>query len=504
MRRRFIKNAVFNVSRGGAGAVVAILLPPVLVRHLAPETYAVWVLILQMVAYLSYLDLGLQTAVGRYIAFANAKKDTEVRDGIFSTALAGLIIAGLGGLLLISIAAAMAHEVFPSVPGPLLAPMRIAILIVGSSVALGLPASACNGVFAGIQRYEIPAITTSAGKLVSAVGLIWAALSGRSLVFMACILAATNLLSYSLQFVMLRRIAPEIRVRCAFITKSTIRELSSYCISLTVWSFSLILVSGLDIILVGRFEFKAVVPYSVSSTLILLLGGILSAIFSVIMPHAAGLQAHEDSRALGDLVISSTKLGVLLLLLIGLPLIVLAAPIIRVWIGAPFVEVGSTVLIILVVANMLRLTGAPYASILVGTGQQRLIVVGPLTEGVTNLGCSVLLGWKYGALGVAGGTLIGALVGVSIGIFYNLHKTRYSIDVSRLRYFGEALVAPALCGSPVYATLLATALGNPIGSTLALPALSISSLACVILLIRSAARSGRVGQFAKADAQPGT
>ena len=479
---------------------MAVLLPPVLVRHLAPGTYAVWVLILQVVAYIGYLDVGLQTAVGRYIAFAEAKQDTELRDGIFSTAFAGLMIAGSAGLVLILIAAALAQKVFPSIPELLLAPMRIAISIFGISVALGLPASACNGVFSGLQRYEIPAITTSAGKLLSALGLIWAALSGRSLVAMASVLAATNLLTYALQFWMLRRVMPEIGFRRTSITKSTIRELSGYCISLTIWSVSSLLISGLDILLVGHFQFNAVVPYSVSSTLIAFLGGILYAVFGVIMPHAAGLQAHEDACGLGDLVVSSTKLGVLLLLLIGLPLIVLAAPLIRIWIGAEFVATGSAVLMILVIANMLRMTGAPYASILIGTGQQRAIIVGPLTEGVANLICSVLLGWKFGAIGVAWGTLIGAVFGVSIGVFYNLPRTRDSIDVSRLRYVGEGLVAPALCGFPVYAALLATALGKTIGSTLALPALMISLFACLILLLKAALKDGRSGRVAQAGA----
>jgi O-antigen/teichoic acid export membrane protein len=203
---------------------------------------------------------------------------------------------------------------------------------------------------------------------------------------------------------------------------------------------------------------------------------------------------------LGDLVVSSTKLGALLLLLMGLPLIVFAAPIIRIWIGAQFVNVGSPILIVLVVANMLRMTGAPYSSILIGAGQQRAVIIGPITEGVTNLLCSLLLGWKFGAIGIAWGTLIGAISGVLIGIFYNLRKTRTSIDVSRRRYVSEGLVMPALCGLPVYAALLATALGNSVGSTFAMLALSISLSSCLILLVKSALKDRRGGQVVRVGA----
>src|ERR1022692_1826520 len=119
-RWRFAKNVFANLGRGSAAAFVALLLPPVLVRHMPPASYAVWVLVLQVVAYMGYLDFGLQTAVGRYIAFVHEKKDPESRDGIFSTALAGLAFAGFLGLILIGVAAAAVHWIFPNVPTTLL------------------------------------------------------------------------------------------------------------------------------------------------------------------------------------------------------------------------------------------------------------------------------------------------------------------------------------------------------------------------------------------------
>lgn len=430
--------------------MVALLLPPVLVRHMAPSSYAVWVLALQAAAYLGYLDFGLQTAVGRYIAFANEKKDANLRDATFSTALAGLSIAAVLGLLVVTAIAVAAHRIFPAVPPDLLLPMRVTMLIVGFSVALGLPASAWNGIFVGLQRYEIPAFTVGTGKLLSAAGLIFAALTGKSLVLMAIIAGAANLYSYILQFVMQRRMAPDIRFRKELITRPIIKELFGYCFSLTIWSFSMLLVNGFDLILVGRFQFNAVIPYAVSATLITFLAGAQIAIFSVIMPHAAELHAQENSEALGKLLIRTTKLGVHLLLLTGLPLIVFATLIIKLWIGPQFAQAGGQILVILVIANMVRLTGTPYASILVGTGQQRLVIVGPLMEGFSNLVASVLLGWKYGAIGVAWGTFIGAVTGMLAHALYNIPRTRNYICVSKRTYIKGGILLPAVCGLPVF------------------------------------------------------
>lgn len=486
MKRRLLKNAFANLSKGGAGAVVAMVLPPILVRHMPLAAYAVWILILQVVGYLGYLDFGLQTAVGRYIAFANETKDADLRDGVFSTAVVGLAIAALLGLAVIAAAAAACRIIFPSIPLALVPPMRIAILIVGFSVALGLPASAWNGIFVGLQRYEIPAITTGTGKLLSAAGLIWAALTGKSLVVMATIVAATNLFSYALQLGAVRRIASNIRFRFELITRSMIRELWEYCLSLTVWSFGMLLVGGLSLVLVGRFQFSAVAPYGISAALIAFLAGLQNAIFGVLIPHAAGLHANRDSKAIGELLIKTTKLGVLLLLLTGLPLIVFASPIVGAWIGPQFAQIGGSILSILVFGHLVRLVATPYATILIGTGQQRLVLVSPLMEGVSNLSASVFLGLKYGVIGVAWGTLIGAAVGVLMHVVYNIPRTRQSIDVSQFRFVRDGVMIPAACGAPVVAALFLSSLGNLAAKQALRPCLLLSCLACAVLIARIA------------------
>src|SRR5437016_5745402 len=155
---RLAKNAVANLGRGGATAVVALLLPPILVRHMPSASYAVWVLVLQTAAYVGYLNFGLQTAIGRYVAFVNEKNDVELRDSVFSTALVGLCAAGALSIICLAAVVFAVPSIFPSVPTPLVPEMRLALVLVGISLAIELPASACNGVFIGIERYEVPAM----------------------------------------------------------------------------------------------------------------------------------------------------------------------------------------------------------------------------------------------------------------------------------------------------------------------------------------------------------
>ena len=65
--------------------LVALVLPPLLVHRLTPAEYSAWVLILQCAAYVNLLDLGLQTAVGKYIAAHDALSDRSATEKILST-----------------------------------------------------------------------------------------------------------------------------------------------------------------------------------------------------------------------------------------------------------------------------------------------------------------------------------------------------------------------------------------------------------------------------------
>jgi O-antigen/teichoic acid export membrane protein len=446
---RITKNAIANLLRGGAAGLAALLLPAFLVRYMSQAEYGVWVLVLQIAAYASYLNFGLQTAVGRYVAFANEKKDAEQRDSIFSTALLGLSIAGAFAFCILLIIAFAANRIFPTIPASLIAKMRWSVTITGASISLGLPTSAWEGLFIGLQMYEIPAILTGAAKLVSALGLIVAAMTGHSIVTMAVILATVNISSYAGEYLWAKKVAPEVRFQKQLIDRSSVRELGGYCFSLSVWSFSTMLVTGLDLVLVGRFQFGALAAYGIAASLVSFIAGSQAAIFGAIMPHAAVTHAQRDSIKLGRMVLTATRLGVLLLLLTGLPLMIYALPLLRLWVGSAYAASGYRLLVILLIANMIRIIGTPYAAVLIGTGQQKQVLVSPLAEGLTNLSASIFLGYHYGAIGVAMGTLIGACVSIAAHLWYSMPRTCGVIGFTRYNFIVSSVLIPTLFTSPL-------------------------------------------------------
>src|SRR5208283_3061895 len=418
-----VKNSAANVARGGASALVALVLPPFLVRLMSPDSYGVWSLVLQVSLFVGYFDFGIQTAVGRFVAHANEKGDTESRDRITSTAFAALSVAGALALAGTLGMVALLPHIFKQMPGALVGDARIALLLVGGSLAIGLPASVFNGIFVGIQRYELPAMVIGGSRITSAIVVILVLRSGGTLIAMAVTVATCNLAAYLIQYLLYKRFDGGTRISCSLVTSAAGRELIHYCISLTIWSFATLLVTGLDIALVGIFDFSAVAYYTVAATLISFILGLQNAIFGMLIPAAAVLDARGSTSELGSMLVSATRFGMFLLFASGVPLLIAAGPILSIWVGPTYAVHASLILRVLVVANIIRLSAVPYAMLLVGTGQQQLVTVSPLIEGFSNLLISVVAGYKWGAIGVAVGTLIGSTIGILCNFAYNMPRS---------------------------------------------------------------------------------
>ncbi|HEY2119955.1 MAG TPA: polysaccharide biosynthesis C-terminal domain-containing protein, partial [Candidatus Acidoferrum sp.] len=443
-----LKNATANVVRGGAAALVALALPPFLVRLLSQDAFGVWSLVLQLSMFVGYLDFGIQTAVGRFVAHANAKGDSEYRDRITSTAFAALTAAGTLAIVgTIGIAALLPH-IFKQMPGALIGDARVALLLVAGSLASGLPASVFNGIFVGIQRYELPAMVIGSSRLVSAFTVILVLRAGGGLVSMASAVALCNLASYLIQYLLYRRIVPEARTSIRLASTSAGRELFHYCFSLSIWALGMLLVTGLDLTLVGYFQFSAVAYYAVAASLVTFIGGLQNAVFNVMIPSTAVLQARGASQELGRVMVTATRYGTFLLLFTGLPLIISARYILNFWVGPVYSLHGARILQVLVAANIIRLSATPYAMTLIGTAQQRFATVTVIAEGVANLLASIIAGYLFGAIGVAFGTFIGSLVGIGGNFFYNMRRVT-AIDFRISDYIRDGLLRPTACTMPL-------------------------------------------------------
>jgi O-antigen/teichoic acid export membrane protein len=165
------------------------------------------------------------------------------------------------------------------------------------------------------------------------------------------------------------------------------------------------------------------------------------------IPSNAVMHARGEPAELGRVMIAATRYGTFLLLVAGLPLVLFARQILTVWVGPAYAARGANILQVLAIANIIRLSLTPYVVALIGTGQQRLVMLTPLMEGFSNLIVSVGLGYLFGAIGVALGTLCGSVVVFIGNIFYNMPRTT-EIQFRLLVYLRDGFLRPLACAMP--------------------------------------------------------
>jgi O-antigen/teichoic acid export membrane protein len=165
------------------------------------------------------------------------------------------------------------------------------------------------------------------------------------------------------------------------------------------------------------------------------------------------MSTQKSAREMGDLLARATRYTTILLLLTGLPLIVCGFPILRLWVGPDYARHTLNYLRILVFANVVRNLCAPYATMICATGRQGAATASAISEAVVNLGSSMYLASRFGAIGVAEGTVLGSFVGIALHFALSMHLTHETIAISRSRLFLKGLLQPGVIALPSLALL---------------------------------------------------
>src|SRR6202789_1515037 len=98
--KRFALNVTMNWVAMVVGMIVPFFLTPIVVRSLGSVAYGVWILAVSTVAYLGLLDLGLRSAVIRYVSKADAQGQEAEAQKAIGAALWFRILIAFGAVFL--------------------------------------------------------------------------------------------------------------------------------------------------------------------------------------------------------------------------------------------------------------------------------------------------------------------------------------------------------------------------------------------------------------------
>jgi O-antigen/teichoic acid export membrane protein len=204
-----VRNVVSNVVGRGSSIIAWIVITPLVLRTLGPERFGFWSLLSAVANTAVLLDLGLGSAVTRFVAGAAGAGEREARQGALTTgALVAAVLAVVwivGGLLGRGALLQFAH-VNGAWRSEAFAAAGTAVLAAGVGVLALVPSAALTGV----HRLDLVNRVAVAATVVQVGGSVWLLARGAGLQGLALALLFTNLTTLAASTFLLRRVAPEL------------------------------------------------------------------------------------------------------------------------------------------------------------------------------------------------------------------------------------------------------------------------------------------------------
>ncbi len=442
------RNIVASLARVLVVSLVALVLPAYLTHRLPVTTYAAWVLILQLAAYVSYLDLGIQLGVSKFVAEYESRGDNAGASRHASAGLALMLLTGTLGVVLTLALSWQVPLLFGTMPASLYHDVRLSVLLLGTSMSVGLVCSVYAAVFLGLQRYRIPMAVAVVSRVLFAVIVILVVTFHGTLADMGIAAALVNVITGLLQIAAWRMKAGYIRVSLRSVEYPVLKNVARYCSLQSISIIAMLCIMGLDVTIVGHYDYVQTAYYSIATLPTTFALSIIGSMMGPLMPASSALSTKRSAFEMGDLLAKATRYISIMLFLTGLPLIVCGFSLLRLWVGSSYAFATIKYLRILVFANIIRNLCAPYATMIAATDRQAPATAAAVAEAIVNLASSIYLASRIGAIGVALGTVLGSFVSVGLHFSFSMHFTYKTLAISRSRLFLKGLLRPASIAIP--------------------------------------------------------
>ena len=417
-----------------------------LARRLSLAEFGVYGLTLSFSTYLLFAQGSVEATAIKRLAEAGDEVD---RNRAFTTAFAVYAAYGLTAGVLIAVAGIGLIGLFDIAP-ELREQARLGVLAIALLTIVGWPAKTFQDVLRGMQRFELAAaaevvaylmvMTTVLVLLFAFDPPLWALVGAvASLAPLMGLCSAVIVLVLGLPF----RVRPSLLQReytVAFL-RFSLYLLASGVTDLVIYSVDrAVLAFYRPASTLGLYE-AAVRPNSV-------VRGLQGSMVATVLPASARFMAEGDEMRVRELLLRGSRYVLGLTVPVIVTFIVLAQPILVVWVGDRFSD-AATALAIFVSYWLLGGTTGVAASMLTAAGKVKALAVYSWGVGVVNLGLSLVLTPKLGLDGVVISTTA-AYVAMAPLLFW-LTFTTLPVTVGE---FARRVWIPAYSGGAVLAAAL--------------------------------------------------
>jgi O-antigen/teichoic acid export membrane protein len=389
----------------GFDLAVGFVLTPLIIRHVGRAGYGIWTLVGSFLGYYGLLNIGVESAMTRYVSRYAGQEDQDAMNRAVSTAMAMFCCTGI---LALGLSILLAHPLarFFEVSPDHVKSFRHVVMLLGLATAISFPGGVLTGVLVAHERFvlangvHIGAATLRAGTIVI---LLLRGFGLQGVAIATVVSQATGLL---VNAIVVKGCAPNLRIHHSLAKLGLLGMLLSYGGAATVIRVADIMRVNLDSVVIGKWVgLSAVGVYGIAVLIKRYAFRVVTQGMRVLGPRFAALDGageHEKAR-----ILLQKALAIAGFLSFGGGLIVLSfgGHFIRLWVGEGFEE-GVVVLRILAVCTAVAVAQNPAVVFLYSLNRHYWYAAVTMSEAIANVALSITLVFKYGIVGVALGTMI--------------------------------------------------------------------------------------------------
>jgi O-antigen/teichoic acid export membrane protein len=392
---------------------VSVLALPLAVRYLGAERFGIWATVSSTVLFLNLLDLGIAATLTNRIAHAYATGDQVDAARYVSNAIAlSATIAGGAAMVLLNLWGRIDIPRLLNVPSTV--PDREVNATVAVAVTLvltGIPASLASRIFAGYQEVHRGNAVVGAATVGNFAGLvIGIALHASMPVLFGLAFGWTAAFNLGALVTLVVWSKPWLRPHISFLRWSDVRELLGSGSGFFLVQLAGVVVFSSDNLVLSHYLGPAeVTPYNVTWRLAGFAVVAEGLLFPALWPAYAEAFARRDLEWIRRTFGMTMRATVALTATFAVVLVLAGQTLIRWWAGNSAVP-SRALLAAMALWSVISGCMTVESCLLAGTNRTREQGVLSIMAALINLGLSVLLVQRIGAVGVILGTILSYLL----------------------------------------------------------------------------------------------
>jgi O-antigen/teichoic acid export membrane protein len=343
-RPGFAVNTLWQWTSTVANLSMAIVVSPLLIRRLGDEAYGLWAIVFSIAEYYTLFDLGVRSAVVKYVAQHWALGEQEELNRTLNTAFAYLVGMGSALLVVTLVLAPLGPHFFVISPG-----MRdtfvYVLLITGVGWAVSLLFMCFAASLEAVQRFDVSnriVIITNTGRVAGVVALLQLGFGLKAVVTVA---VGARLLQCALLWRAFGRHFPNFRWTLTGVNRATFHKLFRFSVHTIPATIGyLLLDQGPGLVIGHVLPARFVGYYSLPRRLIQSVLDLVYRLGLVTNSRAAELVAHQQQHEVIRLGIQSNRYSLVVFMPATVFLAVYGDALFRVWLTPQFAAASAPLL----------------------------------------------------------------------------------------------------------------------------------------------------------------